>query len=472
MARPALEVADIFRDHGPGWREANRGHVSLDQLKVMGAIERCRTAALGGHVARCETTACGHTEIGYNSCRNRHCPKCQGAASRRWLAEREAELLPVPYFHVVYTLPSQLRDIAYQNKRVIYNLLMKAAAETTLAIASDPKRLGARIGVTAVLHSWGSALTHHPHVHMIVPGGGLSFDNARWVAARSDFLVHVKVLARMFRGKMLAMLMAAHGNGELQFFNTHAGLVDKTTFKRFIAPLRRIKWVVYCKAPFAGPEQVLRYLKPPPRCSRRRSDCVPMERLSPRRPRPLEDDAAAPARVHQTLPDSRTAQRLPSHPPLRALCQHQPRREHRNSPRTSQRGPACREHATAARYRHRNTTCAALPLPALRRPHDRNRDLRARLRTEVAPDAEQDRHIMTKTSCQRRYLSVPTRWSQAGNDPSRPSRRARRTLSSLICSKRLPRRPSPVSGPSTQTRRLHSTDIRSTTELDTSIKSP
>ena len=260
MTRPALEVADIFRDHGPAWREDNRGHVSLDQLKVMSAIERCRTAALGGHVARCENAACGHTEIAYNSCRNRHCPKCQAAASRQWLADREAELLPVPYFHVVYTLPSELRDITYQNKRVVYNLLMKAAAETTLAIAADPKRLGARIGITSVLHTWGSALTHHPHVHMIVPGGGLSLDNARWVAARPDFLIHVKVLARLFRGKMLAMLMAAHDDGELKFFNSHAGLADKKTFKRFIAPLRRIKWVVYCKAPFAGPEQVLRYL--------------------------------------------------------------------------------------------------------------------------------------------------------------------------------------------------------------------
>ena len=260
MARPALEVADILRDHGPAWREANRGHVSLEQLKVMSAIERCRTAALGGHVARCENTACGHTEISYNSCGNRHCPKCQGAASRRWLADREAELLPVPYFHVVYTLPSELRDIAYQNKRVVYNLLMKAAAETTLAIASDPKRLGARIGVTAVLHTWGSALTHHPHVHMIVPGGGLSLDGARWVPARSNFLVHVNVLARLFQGKMLAMLMHAHTAGELKFFNSHAGLADNRTFKRFIAPLRRIKWVVYCKRPFAGPEQLLRYL--------------------------------------------------------------------------------------------------------------------------------------------------------------------------------------------------------------------
>src|SRR6516165_6287015 len=260
MARPALEVADILRDHGPAWRDANSGHMSLDQLKVMNAIERCRTAALGGYVARCGNATCGHTQIAYNSCRNRHCPKCQAAASRRWLADRQAELLLVPYFHVVYTLPSELRDIAYQNKRVVYDLLMKAAAETTLAIAADPKRLGARIGITAVLHTWGSALTHHPHVHMIVPGGGLSLDSARWVAARSDFLVHVNVLARLFRGKMLAMLMDAHGAGRLQFFNTHAGLADKRTFKRFITPLRHIKWVVYCKAPFAGPQQVLRYL--------------------------------------------------------------------------------------------------------------------------------------------------------------------------------------------------------------------
>jgi hypothetical protein len=188
--------------------------VSLDQMKVMSAIERCRTAALGGHVARCENGACAYTVVSYNSCRNRHCPKCQGAAAQKWLAAREAELLPVSYFHVVYTLPSQLRDVAYQNKRVIYDLIMKAAAETTLAIAADPKRLGARIGITAVLHTWGSAMTHHPHVHMIVPGGGLSLDGARWVAARANFLVHVNVLARLFRGKMLAMLMDAHRAGQ------------------------------------------------------------------------------------------------------------------------------------------------------------------------------------------------------------------------------------------------------------------
>jgi hypothetical protein len=167
--RTELELADIFREHGPRWRDANHGHVSLDQLKVMSAIEHCRTAALGGHVVRCEDDACGHTVVSFNSCRNRHCPKCQGSAARKWLAEREAELLPVPYFHVVYTLPSQLRGVAYQNKRVVYDILMKAAAETTLAMAADPKRLGAKIGITSVLHTWGSARTHHPHVHRLCP---------------------------------------------------------------------------------------------------------------------------------------------------------------------------------------------------------------------------------------------------------------------------------------------------------------
>ncbi len=260
MARPDLEVADIFRDHGEAWRSANHGHVSLGQLKVMSAIERCRTVTLGGHVARCENGACGHTLIAFNSCRNRHCPKCQGAASRKWLAEREAELLPVPYFHVVYTLPSQLRDIAYQNKRVVYDILMRAAADTTLAIAADPKRLGAKIGITSVLHTWGSALTHHPHVHMIVPGGGISPDGDRWIASRGNFLVHVDVLSKMFRGKFLAMLREAHADGKMQFFNSHAGLADARVFKRVIGPLHRIDWVVYCKPPFAGPEQVLRYL--------------------------------------------------------------------------------------------------------------------------------------------------------------------------------------------------------------------
>jgi Putative transposase/Transposase zinc-binding domain len=258
MSRPTLEVADIFRDHGAAWRHANVGHVSLDQMKVMSAIERCRTAALGGHVARCE--GCAHTVIAYNSCRNRHCPKCQGTAAKEWLAAREADLLPVGYFHVVFTLPAAIADIAYQNKAVVYDILFTASAETMTVIAADPKHLGARIGITAVLHTWGSALTHHPHVHMIVPGGGISPDGSRWISSRPDFLVHVKVLARLFRGKFLAMLIDAHSAGRLKFFNTHLGLADKRTFKKFLAPLRRIKWVVYCKEPFAGPQQVLRYL--------------------------------------------------------------------------------------------------------------------------------------------------------------------------------------------------------------------
>jgi Putative transposase/Transposase zinc-binding domain len=258
MSRPTLEVADIFRDHGAAWRRANVGHVSLDQLKVMSAIERCRTAALGGHVARCE--GCAHTVIAFNSCRNRHCPKCQGTAAKEWLAAREADLLPVGYFHVVFTLPATIADIAYQNKAVIYDILLTASAATMIAIAADPKHLGARIGITSVLHTWGSALTHHPHVHMIVPGGGISPDASRWISSRPDFLAHVNVLARLFRGKFLAMLIDAHSGGRLKFFNTHAGLADKRTFKKFLAPLRRVKWVVYCKEPFAGPSQVLRYL--------------------------------------------------------------------------------------------------------------------------------------------------------------------------------------------------------------------
>jgi predicted Zn-ribbon and HTH transcriptional regulator len=197
VSRPALEVADIFRGHGPAWRKARAGRVSLDQLKVMSAIESCRTAALGGHVARCED--CAYTTIAYNSCRNRHCPKCQGAAAKQWLADREAELLPVPYYHLVFTLPAAIADIAYQNKAVIYDLLFKVSAETMLTIAADPKHLGARIGITSVLHTWGSAMTHHPHVHMIVPGGGISLDGERWVACRKGFFLPVHVLSRLFR---------------------------------------------------------------------------------------------------------------------------------------------------------------------------------------------------------------------------------------------------------------------------------
>jgi Putative transposase/Transposase zinc-binding domain len=258
MARPALEVADIFRDHGAAWRAANAGHVSLGQLQVMSAIERCRTAALGGHVEWCED--CDHTRIAYNSCRNRHCPKCQGAAARDWLAEREAELLPVPYFHVVFTLPAAIADIAYPNKAVIYDELFKASSETLLTIAADPKHLGARIGITAVLHTWGSAMTHHPHVHMIVPGGGIALDGARWVRCRPGFLLPVRVLSKLFRRLMLAKLAAAHAAGELRFFGAHAPLADAAAFAAFLAPLRTTRWFVYSKRPFAGPQAVLAYL--------------------------------------------------------------------------------------------------------------------------------------------------------------------------------------------------------------------
>ncbi|MGY4286308.1 hypothetical protein ACVWXO_005528 [Bradyrhizobium sp. LM2.7] len=258
MTRPALEVADIFRGHGPAWRQANAGHVSLQQLKVMSAIESCRTAALGGHVARCED--CAHTQIAYNSCRNRHCPKCQGAAAKAWLAERKDELLPVPYYHVVFTLPAQIADVAYQNKAVIYDLLFKASAETLITIAADPKHLGARVGLTSVLHTWGSALTHHPHVHMIVPGGGISLDGNEWVSCRPGFFLPVRVLSRLFRRLFLEKLVAAYEADRLHFFGDHAPLADPQAFAAYLAPLRRSEWVVYSKRPFGGPEAVLAYL--------------------------------------------------------------------------------------------------------------------------------------------------------------------------------------------------------------------
>jgi hypothetical protein len=258
VVRLALEVADIFRDHGPAWREANAGHVSLGQLKVMSAIENCRTAALGGHVARCEN--CAHEVIAYNSCRNRHCPKCQGAAARVWLAEREAELLPVPYYHLVFTLPAAVADIAYHNKATVYDILFKASSETLITIAADPKHLGARVGAISVLHTWGSALTHHPHVHMIAPGGGFSLDGLRWVACRPGFFLPVRVLSRLFRRLFLEKLVTAFDAGELRFFGVHANLEARDAFTAFLAPLRKAEWVVYSKRPFGGPEAVLAYL--------------------------------------------------------------------------------------------------------------------------------------------------------------------------------------------------------------------
>jgi predicted Zn-ribbon and HTH transcriptional regulator len=337
VSRPALEVADIFRSHGPAWRQVHAGHVSLDQLKVMSAIERCRTAALGGHVARCED--CAYTTIAYNSCRNRHCPKCQGAAAKEWLADREADLLPVPYYHVVFTLPAAIADIAYQNKAVIYDLLFKVSAETMLTIAADPKHLGGRIGITSVLHTWGSAMTHHPHVHMIVPGGGISLNDKRWVSCRPGFLLPVRVLSRLFRRLFLERLLAAHQAGRLSFFGDQARLGDAQSFAAYLAPLRRTEWVVYSKRPFGGPEAVLAYLVTlhPPRCHRQQ----PPDRLRPARrhlqveglshpgPRSIPADDARHLRVHPPLPHSRATKGLPPHPPLRPVRQKCLCRQHR-----------------------------------------------------------------------------------------------------------------------------------------------
>ncbi|MHA6732450.1 IS91 family transposase [Devosia sp. A369] len=255
--RAAIEVADIFRASGPAYRIAHAGHLSLDQLKVMSAIEACRTAALGGHVEACPD--CGHQRIAYNSCRNRHCPRCQGAAARTWLEAQQANLLPVGYFHVVFTLPAQIADIAFHNKAQVYDLLFKAASQTMLTIAADPKHLGARIGITAVLHTWGSAMTHHPHIHMIVPGGGIGPDG-QWISSRPAFLLPVRVLGALFRRLFMTRLIELYDAGRLTFFGKMAGLSDRRAFQRHLAPVRKKRWVVYAKAPFAGPQAVLAYL--------------------------------------------------------------------------------------------------------------------------------------------------------------------------------------------------------------------
>ena len=427
----SLEVADIFRDHGAAWRRANAGHVSLDQLKVMSAIERCRTAALGGHVARCED--CAHTVIAYNSCRNRHCPKCQGAAANEWLAEREAELLPVPYYHVVFTLPAPIADIAYQNKAVIYDLLFKAAAETVLTIAADPKHLGARVGITAVLHTWGSALTHHPHIHMIVPGGGISLDGHRWVSCRPNFFLPVRVLSRLFRRLFLQMLDAAHGAGQLQFFGEHMALIDPRQFAALLAPLRKAEWVVYSKRPFGGPKAVLAYLARYTHrvaISNRRLISadddrrhLQVEGLPDRRAGPLQDDDAGDRRVHPTLPDPRAAEGLPSHPTLRTARQRQPSRKHCACTQAARRAVQPKR-TRDAQASDRRTSRAAASMSVLRRPNDHHRDLRARLRAEAPSHAgsgsDQDRHLMMPSpSIHDRSDARHSCWLSAGSAQAR-----------------------------------------------------
>lgn len=254
--RPPVEVADIFRQHGSSFRFTHP--LSPEQRRVMRAIEQCRTAALGGHVDECDS--CAHQRISYNSCRNRHCPKCQSLAKARWLEARLADLLPVPYFHVVFTLPEQLAALALQNKRVVYNLLFSTAAETLRTIAADPRHLGAEIGFLAVLHTWGQTLRHHPHLHCVVPGGGLAPDGQRWVACRRGFFLPVNVLARLFRRLFLAALARAYDHERLTFHGTIDYLAQPLAFQRLLVSLRRREWWVYAKPPFGGPEQVLAYL--------------------------------------------------------------------------------------------------------------------------------------------------------------------------------------------------------------------
>ena len=387
MARPVLEVADIFRDHGPAWREANAGHLSLGQLKVMSAIESCRTAALGGHVARCQD--CAHEVIAYNSCRDRHCPKCQGAAARKWLADREAELLPVPYYHVVFTLPASIGDIARQNKAVMYDLLFKASAETMITIAADPKHLGARIGVTSVLHTWGSALTHHPHVHMIVPGGGVSLDGENWVACRPGFFLPVRVLSRLFRRLFLEKLAAAHAAGRLHFFGERAGLADPAAFAQYLAPsrgrmgglrqtpLRRSRGRARLSLALYPPR---RHLQQPPADLRRSGRRVPLQRLPRRWPRTAKGHEADNRRVHPPLSHPCAATRLSPHSSLRSVGEQRARPKHRPRARVARRVDL-RAIETSAPMKRSTRPRSRPSLPLLRRSHDRRREVPTRTRS-------------------------------------------------------------------------------------------
>ena len=259
MSRPSgLEVADVFRQHGAAFLQTHGATLLPEQRRVMRAIEECRTAAVGGHVAECD--GCGHQVIAYNSCRNRHCPKCQALATAHWVAARQAEVLPVEYFHVVFTVPEALAPLALQNKRVVYDMLFAAASQTLLRIAADPQHLGAEIGFLAVLHTWGQTLLHHPHLHCVVPGGGLSPNGQQWVACRTGFFLPVRVLSRLFRRLFLDGLEEAFARGALCFHASLAHLADERAFADLVASVRRTEWVVYAKPPFGGPAQVLSYL--------------------------------------------------------------------------------------------------------------------------------------------------------------------------------------------------------------------
>ena len=258
MERPKLEVADVFRRYGSAYRQEHAGSLSRGQRRVMSAIELCRTAALGGHLEECDS--CGHQRPAYHSCRNRHCPRCQSLARAQWLQDRHAELLPTQYFHVVFTVPEEIAALAYQNKEVVYGILFRATAETLRTIAADPKHLGAEIGFLAVLHTWGQNLLFHPHLHCVVPGGGIAPDGQRWIACRPGFFLPVRVLSRLFRRLFLEHLQTAFDTGKLQFFSSLERLRDPKAFAQYLAPLQQIQWVVYAKRPFGGPQQVLNYL--------------------------------------------------------------------------------------------------------------------------------------------------------------------------------------------------------------------
>jgi Putative transposase/Transposase zinc-binding domain len=258
MERPALEVGDVFRRYGDAYRQQHAGSLSRAQLRVMTSIERCRTSALGGHIEQCDQ--CSYQRNAYNSCRDRHCPKCQSLARAQWIEDRQAELLDTQYFHVVFTVPEEIAAIVYQNKEVVYGVLFRAASETLQTIAADPKHLGAQIGFFAVLHSWGQNLMFHPHLHCVVPGGGLSPDRTRWIPCRRGFFLPVRVLSRLFRRLFLELLEKAFADGQLQCFSALQPLQDGQVFLRYLAPLRKRKWVVYAKKPFAGPQQVLDYV--------------------------------------------------------------------------------------------------------------------------------------------------------------------------------------------------------------------
>jgi hypothetical protein len=340
MDRPKLEVADVFRRYGAAYRLQHGASLSVAQRRVMTAIESCRTAVLGGHLERCDQ--CGHERNAYNSCSDRHCPKCQSLARAEWLEKRRSELLDTQYFHVVFTLPEQIAPIAYQNKKVVYGILFRATAETLQTIAADPKHLGAQIGFFAVLHSWGQNLVHHPHLHCVVPGGGLSADGTQWISCRPGFFLPVRVLSRLFRRLFLEYLLQAFDAGKLQFFSSLDPLRERCAFLRHLAPTRQTEWVVYAKRPFAGPEQVLDYvgrytprvaISKSPAGHRPRQGYLPLQGLSPRQP--AQDHDAGRGGVHPPLSAARIARRLPAHPLLRLSRQPLPQREAGTLPATA-----------------------------------------------------------------------------------------------------------------------------------------